>query len=609
MTFEEFNFHPDIMKGVRDMRYENPTPIQEQSIPPAMEGRDVIANAQTGSGKTAAFILPLMHRIADMPGGKTRVLVLAPTRELACQIDEQALGFGYHTHIRSACVYGGVRMEAQEQALKDGTAIIVATPGRLLDHHKYGSWRFDELTAVVLDEADRMLDMGFWPDIQQIMSKLPAKRQMLLFSATMPQPIVELAKTFMVDPVHIKIAIAKPPSTINQVFYPVDGGDKLKLLMELMKQKDMKSAIIFCSTKIGADRLYRALHERQLPVGVIHGDREQADRDKVLLDFRSGKVKLLVATDVASRGIDVDGVTHVINFDMPPDPDSYVHRIGRTARAGESGEALSFITHEDAERVHTIETLLERQVPRVIVPGFEVAARPARHDSGRGGRPQGGGHSRPQGGSSGRPGQGGGPSRYSEGPRHQGPRSQGPAGAPSAEGSAAGPSQDSSNTPSHGPSHRSSGPRHSGSGQGPRRPGEGRSGGDFQGPREPREPRESRDFREPRPIDGPAGTPGSENNVMNLGAGPTRFNGGSSRRPSGPRGEHRGGPRGEHRGPRGEHRGGPSGPRGEHRGGPRGENRGESRGPRGDHRGGPSSSRPSRAPEAPKKKKPFWWPF
>jgi ATP-dependent RNA helicase RhlE len=591
MTFEDFNFHPDIMKGIRDMRYENPTPIQEQSIPPAMEGRDVIANAQTGSGKTAAFILPLMHRIADMPEGKTRVLVLAPTRELACQIDEQALGFGYHTHIRSACVYGGVRMEAQEQALKDGTAIIVATPGRLLDHHKYGSWRFDELTAVVLDEADRMLDMGFWPDIQQIMSKLPEKRQMLLFSATMPQPIVELAKTFMHDPVHIKIAIAKPPSTINQVFYPVDGGDKLRLLMELMKQKEMKSAIIFCSTKIGADRLYRALHERQLPVGVIHGDREQADRDKVLVDFRSGKVKILVATDVASRGIDVDGVTHVVNFDMPPDPDSYVHRIGRTARAGESGEALSFITHEDAERVHTIETLLERQVERVIVPGFEVAARPARHDQGRGGRPQGGGHSRPQGSGPGRPGQGSGPSRHSDGPRHQGPSGQGP-------------------------SHRSSGPRHSGGGQGPRRSHEGRPSGDLQGPREPRAPRDpqdARDFREPRPLDAVGGAPVSDN-VMNLGAGPTRFNGGgSSRRPSGPRGDHRGGPRGEHRGPRGDHRGPRGdhrgGPRGEHRGGPRGEHRGESRGPRGDHRGGPSSSRPSHAPEAPKKKKPFWWPF
>jgi ATP-dependent RNA helicase RhlE len=376
MTFEEFNFHPDIMKGIRDMRYEVPTPIQEQSIPPAMEGKDVIANAQTGSGKTAAFILPLMHRIIDMPEGKTRVLVLAPTRELAAQIDEQALGFGYHTHLTSACVYGGVRMEAQEQALKDGASIIVATPGRLLDHHKYGSWRFDELTAVVLDEADRMLDMGFWPDIQTIMSKLPPVKQVLLFSATMPQPIVVLAKTFMKDPVHIKIAIAKPPSTINQVFYPVDGSDKLKLLLALMEQKPMKSAIIFLGTKIGADRLYRALLERKFPVGVIHGDREQVDRDKVLLDFRSGKVQILVATDVASRGIDVDGISHVINFDMPPDPDSYVHRIGRTARAGESGEAMSFITPEDGERVHMIESLLERQVPRVIVPGFEIAARP-----------------------------------------------------------------------------------------------------------------------------------------------------------------------------------------------------------------------------------------
>lgn len=576
MTFEEFNFHPDIMKGVRDMRYEIPTPIQQQAIPPAMEGKDVIANAQTGSGKTAAFILPLMHRIIGMPEGKTRVLVLAPTRELASQIDEQALGFGYHTHITSACVYGGVRMEAQEQALKDGTSIIVATPGRLLDHHKYGSWRFDELTAVVLDEADRMLDMGFWPDIQAIMSKLPAEKQTLLFSATMPQPIVALAKTFMKDPVHIKIAIAKPPSTINQVFYPVDSGDKLKLLLALMEQKPMKSSIIFVGTKIGADRLYRALLERKLPVGVIHGDREQVDRDKVLLDFRSGKVQCLVATDVASRGIDVDGVTHVVNFDLPPDPDSYVHRIGRTARAGESGEALSFITPEDAERVHTIETLLERQVPRVVVPGFEITARPARHDSHRGGGRSQGGYGqrpergpRPQGGDAGRPGPGG--------PRHPG-QSQ-PASGPRPQGG-----------PSSGP-----GPRRSG--------GEGRPGGEYRGPREHRRPDDI----------GPAPSvfsePAGGENVRNLGDGPTRFTGGgSSRRSSGPRGEHRGGPRGEHRGgPRGEHRGGP---RGEHRGGPRGEQRGDNRGGRpGEHRGGSPSSRPSRAPEAPKKKKPFWWPF
>jgi ATP-dependent RNA helicase RhlE len=377
MTFEEFNFHPDIMMGIRDMRYVNPTPIQEQSIPPILEGRDVIANAQTGSGKTASFILPLMHRIIGLPEGKTRVLVLAPTRELACQIDEQALGFGYHTHIRSAAVYGGTRMEMQEQALKDGTAIIVATPGRLLDHHKYGSWRFDELTALVLDEADRMLDMGFWPDIQAIMAKLPAKKQMLLFSATMPQPIIEMSKAFMHETVHIKIGMVRPPSTINQVFYPVDNSEKLNLLLELVAKKDMKSSIIFVSTKINADRLYRALHERKLPVGVIHGDREQAERDRVLLDFRSGKVQMLVATDVASRGIDVDGISHVINFDLPPDADTYVHRIGRTARAGEKGEAMSFITHEDEERVRQIESTIGKQIAREVVPGFEVAHRAA----------------------------------------------------------------------------------------------------------------------------------------------------------------------------------------------------------------------------------------
>ncbi len=583
MTFEEFNFHPDIMKGIRDMRYEIPTPIQQQSIPPAMEGKDVIANAQTGSGKTAAFILPLMHRIIDLPEGKTRVLVLAPTRELASQIDEQALGFGYHTHLKSACVYGGVRMELQEQALKDGTAIIVATPGRLLDHHKYGSWRFDEITAVVLDEADRMLDMGFWPDIQAILAKLPEKKQMLLFSATMPQPIMELAKTVMHEPVHIKIDIAKPPSTINQVFYPVDSADKLKLLLELMKQKDMSSSIIFVSTKIGADRLYRALQERGFPVGVIHGDREQAERDKVLLDFRSGKVKVLVATDVASRGIDVDGITHVINFDMPPDPDSYVHRIGRTARAGESGEALSFITHEDAERVHTIETLIGKDVPRVVVPGFEVAARPARQDSYRGGRPQGG------------------PSR------HDGPR-QGQGSGPRQGGQGQGPRQGQGSGPS-----RHDGPRPQGQGPRSHSSGPSRGGRDYRGPREhsggaPRDPHDGPRDQQPA---APAGGQPSSAPAPREQAAPREFNGprdpnSAPRGPRGPRNDYRGGQPRRHDGPRSGGQGQGQGPSGHGRGGQQGQQRGE-------HRGGPSSGpRPAQKPApnaAPQKKKPFWWPF
>jgi len=379
MTFEDFKFHPDLNEGVQDMRFVQPTPVQEQAIPPAMEGKDVIANAQTGSGKTAAFLLPLMHRVISKSSGKTRILVLAPTRELACQIDEQAVGFGYHTWIKSASVYGGVRMEMQERALLSGTTIIIATPGRLLDHHKYGSWRFDELEALVLDEADRMLDMGFWPDIQAIMKKLPAKKQMLLFSATMPEPIVKVARTMMTDPVHIKIGRDQPPSAITQHLYPVSSHMKVDLLVHLLKKTQMKSTIVFVATKIGADRLHRALHRAGLNSGVIHGDREQAERDKVILSFKGGKIQTLVATDVASRGIDIGGISHVINFDIPNDTDSYIHRIGRTARAKAEGDAFTFFTPEEEDRVKEIEEAVGMTIPRVVIPGFQEATRQFNH--------------------------------------------------------------------------------------------------------------------------------------------------------------------------------------------------------------------------------------
>ena len=386
MTFEEFKFHPDIMQGIRDMRFVDPTPIQAQSIPPALEGRDLIANAQTGSGKTAAFLLPLMQRIIEKPMNFTRVLVLAPTRELACQIDEQAVGFGYRTPIKSVAVYGGAGMSGQESALRAGTTIVIATPGRLLDHHRYGSWKFEELEALVLDEADRMLDMGLWPDIQSIMNKLPKKKQTLLFSATMPKPIVELAKTFMHEPAHIKIGLVRPPSTINQHLYPVSAQSKTDLLAHLIKKTQMDSALIFVGTKIGAAKLHRHLERIGIHTGLIHGDLEQKDRNKVLNLFRTGKVKLLVATDVASRGIDIAGISHVVNFDMPYDADTYIHRIGRTARAEAQGDALTFFTKEEEDRVREIEKAAGKTIPRRFLPEFQTERQKFYHPGQ--GRPQ-----------------------------------------------------------------------------------------------------------------------------------------------------------------------------------------------------------------------------
>ncbi|MFT5207528.1 MAG: ATP-dependent RNA helicase RhlE [Candidatus Omnitrophota bacterium] len=373
MKFEDFGLHADILQGIQDMRYESPTPIQEQAIKPIMEGKDLIANSQTGSGKTAAFLLPVMHRAMQMPSGKVRALILTPTRELAAQIDDQAMGFGYRTGTSSATIYGGVRMEGQEQALRTGTTIIIATPGRLLDHHKYGTWPFDDVKMLVLDEADRMLDMGFWPDIQSILEKLPKGIQILLFSATMPKPIVEVAKTFMHNPEQIKIGLVKPPSTIRQYLYPVADANKTLLLLDIISKKDMKSTIIFVKTKIGTNQLYQNLKRKGLAAGVIHGDLEQAQRDDVIIKFKAGIVDILVATDVASRGIDIGGISHVINFDVPFDVDTYVHRIGRTARAKADGDAYTFVTPLESERVAEIEKFIGKNIERVEIKEFQTA--------------------------------------------------------------------------------------------------------------------------------------------------------------------------------------------------------------------------------------------
>ncbi len=376
MRFEDFNLHPDLLKGIRDMRFENATPIQEQAIPPILEGKDLIGNAQTGTGKTAAFVLPLIHRMIDRPPGKTRVLVLVPTRELAVQIDDHVVGLAYHTRVKSASVYGGVPMDMQERALKAGATFIIATPGRLLDHHRYANWRFDNLEVLVLDEADRMLDMGFMPDIQSIIAKIPKARQTLLFSATMPEEVARLARKLMKDPMHITVGTVTPPASISQYFYPVSAHQKEKLLFLILRKDEMKSVLVFVHTKIGADRLWHRLVREGFKAGVIHGGREQTHRDKVLNEFKSGMLQVLVATDVASRGLDIDDVSHVVNYDVPHDPDGYIHRIGRTARAQAVGDAFTFVTPHDEEFVGAIERAVKKSIPRVTIDGFQEKSPP-----------------------------------------------------------------------------------------------------------------------------------------------------------------------------------------------------------------------------------------
>jgi len=365
MTFEAFGFDPRLMQGIRDMGYREPTPVQVEAIPVIMSGKDVIANAQTGTGKTAAFLLPILHRLISEPGDETKALVLVPTRELAIQVDEHTLGLAYHTSVRAAAVYGGVPLEPQERSLLAGTPIVAATPGRLMDLHRYGAWRFEKLKILVLDEADRMLDMGFLPDIQWILSRLPPVEQTLLFSATMPQGIVELARRILKDPVRIRVGLMAPPAQIRQVFYCVPGQAKPGLLARLFRENHMHSVLVFVRTRTGAERLYRFLRKERFSAGVIHGNREQRERDDAMMDFKNEHIQILVATDIAARGLDIEGISHIVNFDIPEDPDAYIHRIGRTARAGAGGDAFTFYEPEEEKRVREIESVLGRPVERV----------------------------------------------------------------------------------------------------------------------------------------------------------------------------------------------------------------------------------------------------
>ncbi len=378
MPFTAFGLHADLLRGVRELGFTRPTPIQEQAIPPALEGRDILASAMTGSGKTAAFVLPILQRLIGKPRRTTRALVLTPTRELAAQIDEHLNALAIHTALSGAAIFGGVGMGPQEHAFRAGVDVIVATPGRLLDHFRFPYARLHGLEILVLDEADRMLDMGFLPDIRRILRHLPARRQTLFFAATLPAPIASLAQEMLKNPVTIRLERKSAPAVgITQAAYPVPAELKSALLVELLRRGEIRSVIAFTRTKHRANRLADYLTRNGVANGRIHGNRSQAQRTQALGAFKDGRFPVLVATDVAARGIDVDALSHVINFDVPASPDDYVHRVGRTARAEATGDAFLFVSPEEEGDLRGIERAISRRLPRVILPGFDYAKKPA----------------------------------------------------------------------------------------------------------------------------------------------------------------------------------------------------------------------------------------
>jgi ATP-dependent RNA helicase RhlE len=377
MPFTTLKLHPDLLKGIRELGFTRPTPIQSDAIPPAASGRDVLACAQTGSGKTAAFLLPILNRLLTKTRRTTRALVLTPTRELAAQILEDFNAFAVHTPLTGAAVYGGVGMGPQEHAFRSGVDVIVATPGRLLDHFRNPYAKLDGIEHLVLDEADRMLDMGFLPDIRRILRHIPGRRQTLFFSATMPPPIAELAREMLKDPVTISVERqSKPAVGITQAVYPVSQDLKAPLLVELLKRGLVREALVFTRTKHRANRVAEHLVGAGVRAERIHGNRSQAQRTQALEGFKAGRFRVLVATDIAARGIDVEALSHVVNFDVPAVPDDYIHRVGRTGRAELTGDAFTFVSKEEEGDLRAIEKAIARTLPRVTLPDFDYSARP-----------------------------------------------------------------------------------------------------------------------------------------------------------------------------------------------------------------------------------------
>ncbi len=371
MGFNAFKLDRKIMNGVRALGYSTPTPIQLQAIPPVLEGRDVMGLAQTGTGKTAAFVLPILQRLLEGPRGRVRTLIVAPTRELAEQIHVQVVALGRDTKLRSCTIYGGVAVNPQIQRLRDGAEIVVACPGRLLDHIGQKTIDLSQLEVLVLDEADRMFDMGFLPDIRRIIKQLPAKRQNLMFSATMADDIRKLAHEVLRDPVTVQVGHAAPVNTVSHALYPVEPHLKTALLMELLKHTDTESILIFAREKYRAKRIGQQLEEAGYKAASLQGNLSQNRRQEALDGFRSGKYQILVATDIAARGIDVSSISHVVNYDMPDTTDAYTHRIGRTGRAAKTGDAFTFVSREDEFQVKSIERVLGAKIERRTLKGFD----------------------------------------------------------------------------------------------------------------------------------------------------------------------------------------------------------------------------------------------
>jgi ATP-dependent RNA helicase RhlE len=370
-TFADLGLAQPLLAALSDAGYERPTPIQRDAIPLALKGRDLIGLAQTGTGKTASFTLPMVHRLLGGPR-RTRVLVLTPTRELCLQVEESVRKYSKFAPVDVIPVFGGVGYEPQERALRAGVDVVVATPGRLLDHLEKRNVDFSYLETLVLDEADRMLDMGFAPQLNRIVEQVPRYRQTLLFSATMPPEVEALARKYLRKPVVVQVGRrSSAATTVTHAVYPVPRHLKNDLLVHLLTKKAHDSVLVFTRTKSGADRVVQDLEQAGVKAGAMHADKSQRERMAALEDFKSGKLRVLVATDIAQRGLDISGITHVINYDVPQQPEDYVHRIGRTGRAASTGDAYTFMAAEDIGMVRTIERTIGQEIPRVSVPGFD----------------------------------------------------------------------------------------------------------------------------------------------------------------------------------------------------------------------------------------------
>ena len=380
MIFQDFHLDAHLVAGIQRAGYTQPTPIQIAAIPPALAGRDLIGTAQTGTGKTAAFVLPILHRLTRGPVGKVRALIVTPTRELAGQINENIHMLAQGTKILSTTIYGGVGTAQQIKALRRGVEILVACPGRLLDLVNQGEVRLDHVEVLVLDEADRMLDMGFLPDVKRIIKLLPVKRQSMLFSATFPPEIEKLAAQHLNHPERIAIGIAAPAKTVTHALYPVPQHLKSALLLALLKKTDTNSVLIFTRTRHRAHKLTRQIEKAGYKVTSLHSDRTQGQRQTALSGFKHGRYQIMVATDIAARGLDVESISHVINFDMPDTADAYIHRIGRTGRVERAGDAFTLVTPDDKEMVRTLEKIIGHKLPSQTLSDFDYNAPPPQRE-------------------------------------------------------------------------------------------------------------------------------------------------------------------------------------------------------------------------------------